>query len=370
VIAQAPFPEPVVPRTGPLGGAEPRVNFYLYSTRPEAVAGRATMNDWYARFPDPTGTFLRRLRSTADADHEVALDELFIHERLTQSASVSYEEDGRGPDFRLYRDSAHVASIEVLSLFMRQDWSAQLVSHSRIADELNRRVAADRWWLHFKIVRLDRPPSIGRLATGVRQTVDALPPCQPSPAGRVSPLRETYLADGVHLDFEFIRKTVPPQPGDRIVGLGPVIAGFVNSGGRLRVALGGKGGKRYDLRDRPFALSVSVHDPFCSLDQIEDALYGSEQVAVASLAESRGDNGFFGLSPSCPDGKNRRISCIFVVYNWYPWLPNDTVILRLDNPFAERPFPADLLPANYCCTASRCHGRGLSFAWLPRRPIG
>lgn len=190
------------------------------------------MNDWYARFPDPAGTFLRRLRSTEDADHAVAPDELFIHERLNQNVNVSYEEDGRGPDFRLYRDSAHVASIEVLSLFMRQDWSAQLLSYSRIADELNRCVAADRWWLLFKIVRLDRPPSIGRLATWVKRTVDALPPCQPNPAGRASLLRETYLADGVHLDFEFApRKTVLPKPGDQIVGPGPVIGGPLASVG-------------------------------------------------------------------------------------------------------------------------------------------
>ena len=140
VLPQIPFPEPTVPRTGPMGGTEPRVNFYLQSTRPEAVSGRSVVNEWYARFPDPNGHFQRRLRSTEDADHEGPLDELFIYQRLIRNARVSYEEGGRGPDFRLYRDSVHIASVEMISLFMRHDWEARQARHDRIADELNRRL--------------------------------------------------------------------------------------------------------------------------------------------------------------------------------------------------------------------------------------
>ena len=36
--------EPTVPRESPLGSVEPAVNWYLESTRQEAVAGRALIN--------------------------------------------------------------------------------------------------------------------------------------------------------------------------------------------------------------------------------------------------------------------------------------------------------------------------------------
>ncbi len=128
-----PFPEPAARRDGPMGWAEPSVSFYLKSTRPVASVGRATINDWYSRFPDPNGAFLGRIRSAEDADHEGALDE---------------------------------------------------PRHDRLADELDKRVSPDRWGLNFEIIRMDRTPSARRLATWVRRTVDALPPhdrTQPRP---------------------------------------------------------------------------------------------------------------------------------------------------------------------------------------------
>jgi hypothetical protein len=362
-----PFPEPTARRDGPMGWAEPRVNFYLKSTRPVASVGRATINDWYSHFPDSNGAFLGRMRSAEDADHEGALDELFVHERLIRNVKVCYEEGGKGPDFRLYRGSEYLAGVEVLSLFMRKDWSDEQARHDRLADELNKRVSPDRWGLNFEIIRLDRTPSARRLATWVRRTVDALPPHDPTQPHPFTPPRATYAADGVHLEFEFHPRKVV-KPGDRIVGGGPAIGGWINSAERLRVALAGKAGRRYDIRERPFALCVSARDSFCSLDQIEDALYGDEQVAVPLLVTTRAGNGFFGRTPGYPLGKNRRISCVFVVENWSPWSPQDAVVLRLDNPFAERAFPDDLLAANFCFTEVNPDNNGITFDWLPGRP--
>jgi hypothetical protein len=105
------FPEPGAARDGPLGWAEPSVNFLLESTRPVAAAGRANVNAWYSRFPDHEGNLGARLTSPRGADHEVALDELLLHEKLAQKAKVSYEEDGSGPDFRLYSDDRHIGAI-------------------------------------------------------------------------------------------------------------------------------------------------------------------------------------------------------------------------------------------------------------------
>jgi hypothetical protein len=361
------FPEPDVTRDGPLGWAEPSVNFLLESTRPVAAAGRANVNAWYSRFPDRDGGFGARLKSPRGADHEVALDELLLHERLARKATVSYEEDGPGPDFRLYSDGRYIGAIEVLSLFMGQGWSDVQARHGRIADELNRRLALDRWFIYFEVVQLDRDPSARALASWVSRIIDQLP--DPTKSG-VREHHHTYTAQGVRLSFTFAAcKPDPAGPRGRIVGPGPILGGFVKSSDRLRVAFQKKAGSRYDLRDSPFALCVGIHDPFCSLDQIETALYGNVQYEVATMTRSRAQNGFFGRGPRDPGGKNTRISCVFVMSNWHPWEPEKARFMRLDNPFAMRPFPEELLAVD-ARVARVGQGKGrISCEWRPARPV-
>jgi hypothetical protein len=145
------FAEPKVLRDGPLGQVEPNVNFLLESTRPVAAKGRETINDWYSRFPDSDGKFRDRLRSPKGTAYEVAQDELFVHERLVGRARVSYEEGGVRPDFRIYQGTGYLGAIEVLSLFMTRDWSDQHNQHGRIADELNKRLTLDKWFVSFEM---------------------------------------------------------------------------------------------------------------------------------------------------------------------------------------------------------------------------
>jgi hypothetical protein len=360
------FPEPAFVRDGPLGWAEPSVNFLLESTRPIAATGRANVNDWYSRFPDHDGGFGARLTSPRGTDHEVALDELLLHERLAQNARVSYEEDGQGPDFRLYRDDKYLGAIEVMSLFMERGWSDDQIRHGRIADELNKRLRLDKWFVSFEIAQLDRDPSGKGLANWVSATIDRISD-QEDP--NIRSHHETYTADGVRLHFTFSAcKPDPTGARGRIVGPGPVIGGWVKSAERLRIALRGKAGGRYQLRGCPFAICAVVHDPFCSLDQIEDALYGSVQYEVATMAHSRAKNGFFGRGPEDPAGKNTRISCIFVMSNWRPWQPEKARIVRLDNPFATQPFPEELLAVDAQVVRINHNDGRSAWEWRPDRP--
>ena len=160
----------------------------------------------------------------------------------------------------------------------------------------------------------------------------------------------------------------PTRAHGRIIGPGPVIGGWVKSAERLRVALTGKAGGRYDLRGKPFAVCVGVHDPFCSLDQIEDALYGSERYDVATMVPSRAGNAFFGRGSESSEGKNTRVSCVFVLSSWYPWQPEKAMIIRLDNPFATEPFPDSLLPVDARVVRIDHGNDGFSCEWMPSRP--
>lgn len=170
------FSEPSVARDGWLGWSEPNINFYRESTMPEAVIARAWINAAYERFSDPTGEFAGRLRSADFVQHASAMAELYVHSRLLKpDHRIVYEEDGTGPDFRVYQSEDYIGAVEVCSLFDNQTWEAEQQRHARIADELNRRIPLDLWFVHFDVVRLDRPPSIKQLVAWVRARVDELP---------------------------------------------------------------------------------------------------------------------------------------------------------------------------------------------------
>ncbi|WP_148308148.1 hypothetical protein [Actinoplanes friuliensis] len=338
-----PFHEPGVPRLGPMGGAEPEVNFFLQSTREIAVAARTNVNLWYSRISDPTLSLLKRLRDDNSNVHRSALDELFVNELLRrQFWRIEYEEELGAPDFRLYDTDSYLAGLEVLSLFGRSDWEAEHYQHARIADELNRRLVADRWFIHFEIIHLDREPPIRKLADWVQRTTRALA------AEKISVMHDepippaTFASEGVLLKFDFIPRTSTGElSADRIVGMGALTGGFVNSGRRLKVALTGKAGSKYKLLGGPYAPCVVLHDFFCSDEQVLDALYGTEQIELASMKWQRASNGLFGLGKN--GGKNQRVSCVYVVKNWLPWAPDEVTISRFDNPFCAAEYPEPIL---------------------------
>jgi hypothetical protein len=120
--------------------------------------------------------------------------------------------------------------------------------------------------------------------------------------------------------------------------------GFVNSDIRLRDKLHEKAGK-YDLRGKPYAVVVGVHDPMCEITDVRDALFGSLAVVVATGQDVRKGDGFFGVwSLSEFDGKHPQVSCVYAVEDWWPGGPYLPRVTRFDNPFAETSFPLEGLP--------------------------
>jgi hypothetical protein len=364
------FPEPSVQRDQWMGWAEPQVNFYLASTRPEAVAARAWINTAYQEFPDPSGEFAGRLRSADDVQHVSALAELFVHNLLIGHGTVVHEEGGRGPDFRIYHDEQYVAAVEVCTLFESNEWAAEQKRNARIIDELNKHIPLDAWFINFEVIQLDREPSIKRLVEWVNATIGQLPT---GPADSADPVTQwfTHAVDGVVLRFRFLRRTSssPPKPTDRVVGFGPVQGGFVDSHLRLRSALEKKVQKRYDTRSKPFAIFVGAWDWGCTTDQLEDALLGNEQVLINSGELRRANNGFFGRDQRRPEGRHAGVSSVFALHGWRPWQPENQRILRFDNPFTTVPFPDELLPADYRLgVVQEKDEQGLLLKWTPGHP--
>lgn len=346
------------------------MRWFEESTQPEAVKARGHVNQWAEQFTDADANFLARLRSTVDVDHKAALDELFVHQRLNENAEVRYEEGGVGPDFRSYQQGLPVGAIEVISLFTKQEWSEQQVREGRIADEIDKRVPLTRYFVRFEIRRHDATPSYKSLASWLAGQIDALP--EPRADADLTSLQAVYATEAVELVFQFFprRGDVAPAPDDRIVGMGSMIGGMINTGERLKVALTAKAGNRYEIGEQPFAIAVGIRDSFCSVDQLESALYGGEQVSFPSGDLSRRRDGFFGLSRNAPSGRNRRVSTVFAIMNWLPWDPTVAAVYQLDNPFGEHPWPDGLFPASARFGEVSRNGERVVMDWLGGRPGG
>lgn len=344
------FEEPRIARTTPLGVTEPRVNWFLRSTRPEAVEGRRVVNDMYSQFPDHSGGLRRRLRSHTDSDLQAALDELLIHDLLRRRYRVEYEAEatpGTRPDFMLLDEKEHVATVEVLSLRLRGEWEARQIREGRIQDALNRRLRPTTHFIDFKVRQWDDDVDLEHLIGWVSSTLDDLSADHEAlPLGHQGVPVKLYDYGSGSLDFRFWPTPAgyTPKAGDRISIGGPPISGFVNSSHRLRRLLRSKAAK-YDLRGKPFAIVAGIGDPMCDLDDVLDALTGTPAVVVATGESTRKENGVYG--PQRCNGRGARrptLSAVFAVQEWFPGGLYRPRITRFDNPFAAAPFPADALP--------------------------
>lgn len=377
------FPEPEKPRLSPLGNVEPSVNWFLQSTREEAKIARQAVNSSYAVFPDKNDALLKKLRSTNSSWHTQALDELGVHSLIARNSVVTYEERGGSPDFSIYHNRNYLCGVEVASILLRDDWTNEQNTHGRIADRLNAELPLDRWFLSFDVVSWprNREPSLGRLVDWVRNVLPELPDAPTTDPNHYTPPKATYRNRGAELRFRFFprKPSAPDRPFGRIVGTGAMIGGFIDSKVRLRDRLRKKSGSHYQLQEAPFAIFVGLHDIFCTLDEIVDALYGTDQILVPagptriaddSVKSSRANDGFFGISKERPEGKNRRVSAIFAgVFTWHhPGSPTSNAI-RFDNPFALASFPTDVIPVAYSFSKVEKSDSRSSMEWIPNNPL-
>jgi hypothetical protein len=375
VSAQPLFAEPATPRTRPLGSIEPAVHWLSESTRPEAAAARATVNAWYGEFRDPDGKFAARLRSEDTVEHLTAVDELHVQHQLQhRHADVRYEEGGVGPDFRVYENGKCIAGVEVLSLFQPADWSTEERQHGRIVAEINARVQPTAgYFVDLDVEQADRDPVPTRMERFIRATLAELPPpgdlmkrLPARPRGTDLPVR-VYEEDGVRIRLRFIPMrpdaAARTDPDARIVGTGPIIGGIVTTSERMKERIASKAGGRYDIADAPFTVAVCLHDTFADDHEVLSALYGGEAVTVPSGQLMRRNDGLFGVDKNRPTGRHRRVSAIIVV-NWLKlWDPDAVDVAILHNPYAERPWPDDALPARRRFAPVSVKGTTLRLAW-------
>jgi hypothetical protein len=143
------------------------------------------------------------------------------------------------------------------------------------------------------------------------------------------------------------------DPDARIVGMGPLIGGPVDSYERLKERLNGKRKKPYILDpDVPYVLAVGNHDPFCSDWQLLMAIYGRDWEA---LIGGRGPlwqhelkfRGFFGIG-TAETPYHTRFSAVAVIDgSVLCHHPSAMHRLVFDNPHARVRLPDGLLPTTH-----------------------
>jgi hypothetical protein len=186
---------------------------------------------------------------------------------------------------------------------------------------------------------------------------------------------DVYQSAEVELAFEFIprRKPTPSMASESIVAFGPAMAWYSQAVPRLRHTLSKKVGSRYDLRDRPYAVLVSARDYSCGIEDIFNALYGDAAISFPagdpdSAQPFRRNNGSFGASASTPEGRVRRLSCVFALMrDWIPGSAETPTLIRFDNPFAKLAFPDDVFSLTSWFVAHR-NESGVRMEWEPSSP--
>jgi hypothetical protein len=375
------FPEPATPSTGRLANLEPHVVWLQRSTEPEAVAARRRVNAWYQDFPDPDGELAAKLTSTRDEVYYVALDELYVHQALRRlEPDVRYEEGGQGPDFRVYRDGRQVLAVEVLSLFLRPEWARQARRHGELTDRLNKTFRPKGYFLHVEVLVQDpgRNLPLKALTKAAGAFLEGLPQPQVATAayesGQPLPWRDVER-DGSYVRFEALpmrpNAAALTDPDARVVGMGPVIGGPVDSHERLKERMNAKRKKPYSLDPTvSYVLVVGNHDPFCSDLQLLMAMYGRDWEALIAAREPLWQKelkhrGFFGIGGG-ETPYHTRFSAAVVINGSV--LFNDLSAMQwlvFDNPHARVRLPNGLLPTTYRFQAQN----GSSWGWRPPRPL-
>jgi hypothetical protein len=155
--------------------------------------------------------------------------------------------------------------------------------------------------------------------------------------------RVTAAAVEAHTGFEPVLGENPddePSLFERLIGVGPMSAGWVNDVTKIRDALKGKNG-RYDTLDSPFVIAVMPTWPESGLETATEVLYGREAVQIdleTDVATAiRRPDGFFL-------GEARAVSAVLLGGGVLPWTAGDVWPRLWLNPNADHPLPADVLP--------------------------
>jgi hypothetical protein len=345
--------------TGPIRHAEPNFVYLNRSARPQAVAIRATLEEWFSRYPEgETKNDLQgRFRSGDDAQYRSSFFELLLHELCRQLSCIAephpdVEGTTKKPDF-LVRPS-HGSPFYLEAAIVTDESDQEAAARARINaiyDSLERLVSPDffvgiqinglpvsqpparqiRAFLAKKLASVD-PDEITRLYNA--KGYDALP-------------RWSFHDQEWSIEFYPIpkRREARGEPGVRPIGAITTSFRETHTDLAIKRTLEEKAGYYGEL-DLPYVIAVDALTEFgIYTDDVMNALFGTEHVLIPrdSSAGSgvKYQRALDGLWTSPKGPRYTRVSCVLiaVVDAWN--LPNATVCLY-HNPWARYPYDSPL----------------------------
>ena len=259
---------------------ESRYEFLNRCAWPPVVRQRAQLDDWYSRFPDPTGEFCRRFRMR-DRNHDSAAFELLAHEGLRASGVTvhPYPElpGGSHPDFLVTSPSGRSAYVEATVV------GSDPFSHPKLEAEVfeaihdlgGRTPPGIGLWLEVRGT-LEKSPQLSELTDEVCQWLDTLDPEQVAACGPGEWPR-TEIPVGAAYGHWVLELRAVPHNGTGLIQKWPVRGRSGTIGKDLRRAIRKKAAQHRGI-DAPLVVAVNDAGAFGRTFEVA-ALFGPRTIA-------------------------------------------------------------------------------------------
>lgn len=350
---------------GPALYAEPQFNYLNRSARPGVQKIRDVLEDWLSHYADDHRPDLRaRFRSTDDSQHRSAFFELFLHELLLRldcrvEIHPTVPNTIRHPDFLAESQGGTRFYLEgVLATDESRAETAARARTNAVYDALNR-LDSPNFFLGMRLRGAPETPPPARLIRTFLE--ERLAPLNPD---EIAPNAETvgfnafphwrYEAEGWSIDFFPIPKSpgLRGKPGVRPIAIQFDSVKWLDSRIPIRNAIVEKG-KRYGELDLPYVVAVDALGEFVDRTDVMEALFGKEKfIFRGDLATPRGPE--FAREPdgawtSSTGPRYTRVSAVLVAVRLHPWNVSSAPLCLYHNPWARRPYDADLNRLSRAC---------------------
>ena len=334
--------------------SEPIFTYLNQSARIKANKVRDLIENWFSHYPSTEQKEMRaRLQSPNDIQFLSAFFELYMHAALSKLGykveihSTLMNGNLKRPDF-LVKSDIEEFYIEVV---MSNDFSKEEINEQKIIDSIFDKIneiESEDFYVHIETSGSPLPSiKSSKCKKDVQQWINTL--SYDEIESLFSSQKFDYLLKKI-FEYEGFKLKIRPIPkyknrgkSDRLIGSHMKDASWINTAETIRKAIDRKRGFYGELH-KPFFLAINVMSITCDVEDVMDALFGTEKALISfdaleakELKRIRGNDGKWSSE------FNTRISGVIIIDNLTPWnVANKNLTIYL-NPWAKYPYEGKLL---------------------------
>lgn len=324
---------------------------------------RDVLERWFADYPPAHAGDLRgKFRSKRAGAHFGAWWELYLHrllQRLGYEVEVHPEMPGTSsrPDFELRREQERIYLEAAVVFSGIVDEQRDGIREGWIMDAVNRgKNPSFHLQIEFQRLGTNRPKDRDIYRPLEEWLAGLNPDHVIAEHGATGSLpEETVEVDDWRVRFEAIPVRPEARGGEpgRLLGYGPVSAGFVDDKEQLRHTLKHKRG-RYGTPDAPLMVAVNCASSFPKDEDVAGALYGSigYQYREGEPGHAKSVRLRDGTWMGEPGARGQRMSGVLSAVQLHPWTAVQVEPRLWLNPWATKPLSVDWPFTTWRCTES------------------